>query len=803
MIEEDVVIEEQEEEVDSTSDDLSDNDINEVTDGNAVLVSTKIAGRSLLLETGTLAKQANAAIVARYGDTMILATVVAADKPKEGIDFFPLTVNYEAKLYSAGKIPGGFFKREGRPTENSILACRLIDRPIRPLFPKGFKNEVQIVVFVLSRDENEPDIIGLIAASAALGISDIPFAGPVGAVRIGYINNELIINPTSEQIIESKLDLVVSGTKDAITMVEGNCDELPEELLIEALDKAHEVIKEIVRLQEHLIAKIGKPKGEYPLFEYNKTIESLMREHITPELKEAMQIVKKQERLDALDKLTPEVIMPFVEKIEDEEERETVLEILNDGKSIDFKVILKMLKEEELRWLVLEENKRPDGREPDQIRPLDVKVGILPRSHGSGLFTRGETQVLSVLTLGTVSEVQIIDDLRLEESKRFMHHYNFLPFCVGEVGFMRGPGRREIGHGALAERALEFMVPNQDDFPYTVRLVSEVLESNGSSSMASVCGSTLALMDGGVPIKAPVAGIAMGMISSEEKAVILTDIQGYEDAFGDMDFKVAGTRDGITALQMDIKVQGVSGELLKEALEKAKKARFYILDTIEAEMPAPRKDLSPYAPRVITITVHPDKIREIIGPGGKMINKIIAETGVAIDLEDDGRVFISSPDSDAGEKAKAIIEELVRDVVVGEVYKGKVVKLTSFGAFVEMAPGKEGLVHISKLSSRKSDRPEDILKVGQDFEVRVAEIDYQGKVNLDPKEPMVKKAPYSRPRRDNRDGRDRDNRGGWDRGRGRGDRDRDRDKDRDRGRGRSVYSNSREDRMGITRDRYR
>jgi len=792
---EEIGIELQEETTVSSQNEEVEADI-EVTDGNAILVGTKIEGRSLFLETGTLAKQANAAVVARYDDTMILATVVSSDEPKEGIDFFPLTVNYEAKLYAAGKIPGGFFKREGRPTEDSILACRLIDRPLRPLFPKGMHNEVQIVVFVLSRDENEPDIVGLIAASAALGVSDIPFAGPVGGVRIGLVDNELIVNPTSEQLKVSKLDLVVAGTKDAITMVEGKGDEVSEELILDALEKAHEAIKDIVLLQEKLIKKAGKEKKEYPLYEHNKKLEELMREHFTDELRESIQIVKKQERLDAMDKVTPERLIPSVEKLEDEEEREILLGLLTDEKSIDFKVILKMLKEEQLRWLVLDENRRPDGRKPDEIRPLDVKVGILPRSHGSGLFTRGETQVLSVLTLGTVSEVQIIDDLRLEESKRFMHQYNFLPFCVGEVGFMRGPGRREIGHGALAEKALEFMIPSQDDFPYTIRLVSEVLESNGSSSMASVCGSTLALMDGGVPIKSPVSGIAMGMISRGDKSVILTDIQGYEDAFGEMDFKVAGTRNGITSLQLDIKVEGISEELLRDAMARAKSARFHILDAIESVLPSHRKELSQYAPRVITLTVHPDKIREIIGPGGKMINKIIAETGVAIDLEDDGRVFISSPDAEAGKKAREIIEELVREVAPGEVYKGKVVKFTSFGAFVEISQGKEGLIHISKISARKGDRAEDVLTMGQELEVKVSEIDYHGKINLEPKEPLVKRsAPSSyhsrAPRRESRDYKP------WDRDGGRDSRD-----SRDRGRGgRSAYPRS--DRMGIARDRYR
>ncbi|MEQ8186819.1 MAG: polyribonucleotide nucleotidyltransferase [Candidatus Eremiobacterota bacterium] len=774
--------------------------IEEVVNGNEILVEAKIAGRSLMLQTGTLAKQANGAVVVRYDDSLILATSVASDKPKEGIDFFPLTVNYEAKLYAAGKIPGGFFKREGKPSEDSILACRLIDRPIRPLFPEGLRNEVQIVTLVLSRDANEPDIVALIAASAALCVSDIPFYGPVGAVRIGLIDDELIINPTSEQLLKSKLDLVVSGTKDAITMVEARSNEVSEETIINAIEKAHEVIKDIVRLQERLIELAGKPKAEFPLFQHNKTLEKLMREHFCQELLESMQIKKKQERLNAIDKIKPERLISVVEQLPDEEERKTLLELLQAEKPLHFNTILDILKEEQLRKLVLEEGKRPDGRDFDEIRPLDIKVGLLPRTHGTGLFTRGETQVMTVLTLGTISEVQIIDDLRLEESKKFMHQYNFLPFCVGETGGMRGPGRREIGHGALAEKALTCVIPSEEEFPYTIRLVSEVLESNGSSSMASVCGSTLALMDGGVPIKSPVAGIAMGLISGTDKNVILTDIQGFEDAYGEMDFKVAGTREGITALQMDIKIHGISRELMNQALGKAKKARLFILDFIQSVMPATREDLSPYAPRVISMSIHPDKIREIIGPGGKMINKIIAETGAKIDLEDDGRVFISSPDKEAGLKARAMIENIIKDVVVGEEYKGKVVKIASFGAFVEIAPGKEGLLHISKLSSKRGARTEDVVSVGQEIEVKIAEIDYQGKINLDLKNGMPKSSYSSQSRSSSRP---RDTRG-MERDR---DRERERDRDRSRSRGPVRDSSGRggDDRFGsgTIRNRYR
>lgn len=644
------------------------------------------AGRTLTVETGQLAKQANGAVMIRYGDTAVLSTATASKEPKP-LDFFPLTVNYEERLYAVGKIPGGFIKREGRPSEKAVLASRLIDRPIRPLFADGFRNEVQVISIVMSVDQNcSSEMAAMFGSSLALSVSDIPFEGPIAGVTVGRIDDQFIINPTVDQLEKSDINLVVAGTKDAINMVEAGADEVPEEIMLEAIMFGHEEIKRLIAFQEEIVAAVGKEKSEIKLFEIDEELNEKVKALAEEDLLKAIQVHEKHAREDAIN----EVKNAVVAKFEDEEHDEDTIK--------QVKQILSKLVKNEVRRLITEEKVRPDGRGVDQIRPLSSEVGLLPRTHGSGLFTRGQTQALSVCTLGALGDVQILDGLGVEESKRFMHHYNFPQFSVGETGPMRGPGRREIGHGALGERALEPVIPSEKDFPYTVRLVSEVLESNGSTSQASICASTLAMMDAGVPIKAPVAGIAMGLVKSGEHYTVLTDIQGMEDALGDMDFKVAGTEKGVTALQMDIKIEGLSREILEEALQQAKKGRMEILNSMLATLSESRKELSRYAPKILTMTINPDKIRDVIGPSGKQINKIIEETGVKIDIEQDGTIFISSTDESGNQKAKKIIEDLVREVEVGQLYLGKVKRIEKFGAFVEIFSGKDGLVHISELS---------------------------------------------------------------------------------------------------------
>ncbi|MDU0153544.1 polyribonucleotide nucleotidyltransferase [Bacillus cabrialesii] len=676
------------------------------------------AGRTLTVETGQLAKQANGAVMIRYGDTAVLSTATASKEPKP-LDFFPLTVNYEERLYAVGKIPGGFIKREGRPSEKAVLASRLIDRPIRPLFADGFRNEVQVISIVMSVDQDcSSEMAAMFGSSLALSVSDIPFEGPIAGVTVGRIDDQFIINPTVDQLEKSDINLVVAGTKDAINMVEAGADEVPEETMLEAIMFGHEEIKRLIAFQEEIVAAVGKEKSEITLYEIDEELSEKVKALAEKDLLKAIQVHEKHAREDAIN----EVKNTVVAKFEDEEHDEDTIKRV--------KQVLSKLVKNEVRRLITEEKVRPDGRGVDQIRPLSSEVGLLSRTHGSGLFTRGQTQALSVCTLGALGDVQILDGLGVEESKRFMHHYNFPQFSVGETGPMRGPGRREIGHGALGERALEPVIPSEKDFPYTVRLVSEVLESNGSTSQASICASTLAMMDAGVPIKAPVAGIAMGLVKSGEHYTVLTDIQGMEDALGDMDFKVAGTEKGVTALQMDIKIEGLSREILEEALQQAKKGRMEILNSMLATLSESRKELSQYAPKILTMNINPDKIRDVIGPSGKQINKIIEETGVKIDIEQDGTIFISSTDESSNQKAKKIIEDLVREVEVGQLYLGKVKRIEKFGAFVEIFSGKDGLVHISELALERVGKVEDVVKIGDEILVKVTEIDKQGRVNL-------------------------------------------------------------------------
>lgn len=677
------------------------------------------AGRKLTVEIGQLAKQANGAVLVRYGDTVVLSTATASKEPKN-VDFFPLTVNYEERLYAVGKIPGGFIKREGRPSEKAILASRLIDRPIRPLFAEGFRNEVQVVSMVMSVDQDcSTEMAAMLGSSLALCISDIPFEGPIAGVTVGRIDGRFIINPTVDEAEKSDMHLVVAGTKDAINMVEAGANEVPEEVMLEAIMYGHEEIKRLIAFQELIAAEIGKEKMEIALFEIDQELEAEIRSLCEAEMIQAIQVPEKHAREEAIANVKEQVLEKFEEAIEEDPD-----------KLKQVKKILDKLVKGEVRRLITEEKVRPDGRAIDEIRPLSSEVGILPRTHGSGLFTRGQTQALSVCTLGALGDVQILDGLGLEEEKRFMHHYNFPNFSVGETGPMRGPGRREIGHGALGERALLAVVPDEKGFPYTIRLVAEVLESNGSTSQASICAGTLAMMDAGVPIKAPVAGIAMGLVKSGEYYTILTDIQGMEDHLGDMDFKVAGTAKGVTALQMDIKIAGLSREILEEALQQAKKGRLQILDSMMATIGKPREHLSEFAPKILTMTINPDKIRDVIGPSGKQINKIIEETGVKIDIEQDGTVFISSVDEEMNQKAKQIIEDIVREVVVGQLYLGKVKRIEKFGAFVEIFNGKDGLVHISELAEERVGKVEDVAKIGDEMLVKVIEIDKQGRVNL-------------------------------------------------------------------------
>ncbi|TQR07274.1 polyribonucleotide nucleotidyltransferase [Psychrobacillus soli] len=676
------------------------------------------AGRPLQVEIGQLAKQANGAVLVRYGDTSVLSVATASKQPKN-LDFFPLTVNYEEKLYAVGKIPGGFIKREGRPSERAILTSRLIDRPIRPLFPDGFRNEVQVISIVMSVDQNcSSEMAAMLGSSLALSVSDIPFDGPIAGVQVGLIGDEFIINPTVEQMEKSTLDLTVAGTKDAINMVEAGAKEVSEEIVLEAIMFGHSEIIKLIEFQEQVVAEIGKEKKEIPLFELDKELFEEVKGICETKLVQAIQVQEKHAREDAITVVKNEVLEQYTEKEADEVTLKQVREILD------------AMVKEEVRRLITEEKVRPDGRGVAEIRPLSSEVGILPRTHGSGLFTRGQTQALSICTLGPLGDVQIIDGLGLEETKRFMHHYNFPQFSVGETGPIRAPGRREIGHGALGERALEAVIPDETDFPYTLRLVAEVLESNGSTSQASICASTLAMMDAGVPLKAPVAGIAMGLVKKGEHYTILTDIQGMEDHLGDMDFKVAGTAKGITALQMDIKIDGLSKAILEEALEQAKIGRMQILESMLATINQPREKLSKYAPKISMIKINPDKIRDVIGPGGKQINKIIDETGVKIDTEQDGTIYIASPDEEMIARAKQIIEDIVRVAQVGEYYLGKVKRIEKFGAFVEIFNGKDGLLHISEIQEERTKNVEDVLKLGDELLVKVIEIDNQGRVNL-------------------------------------------------------------------------
>lgn len=681
-----------------------------------------LGGRPLIIETGALARQANGSVLVRYGDTVVLVTATMAKEPREGVDFFPLLVDYEERMYAVGRIPGGWGRREGRPGEVAVLAARMIDRPIRPLFPEGFRNDVQVVATILSvNQDNAPEIPAMIGASAALSISDIPFQGPIGGVVVGRVDGEFVINPTVKQQEKSDLHLVVAGTKHAVTMVEAGGREVPEDVVLDAIMFGQEEVKRIVAFQEEIVSKVGKEKIEVPLFQPDPAVEAWIREKGTSRLQEALRNPDKQSREAAVDNTRQELISEFTREMGEEvyaEKEKDVSKVLDD-------VIREIV-----RRMITHDKERPDGRGLTEIRPISCEVGLLPRAHGSAVFTRGQTQVMTICTLGVKSDEQPLEDLRDEDRKRYIHHYNFPAYSVGEVRPVRSPARREIGHGALAERALLPMIPDEDVFPYTLRLVSEVLESNGSTSQASVCGSTLALMDAGVPIIRPVAGIAMGLVKEGDEFAILTDIQGLEDHLGDMDFKVAGTVNGITALQMDIKIDGVSREILQAALEQAREARLYVLDKMLEVIDAPRPELSPYAPRIITMEIPVDKIRDVIGPGGKVIRKIIDQTGVAIDIEDDGRVYVASTNQESGQKARDLIMNLTKDIQVGETYLGTVKRIMDFGAFVEVLPGKEGLVHISKLAKGRVGRVEDVVQVGDLIEVKVIEIDRQGRINL-------------------------------------------------------------------------
>ena len=696
--------------------------------------------RKITVEIGELAKQANAACLVRYNDTVILSACVMSSNATSA-DFFPLTINYQEKFYSVGKIPGGFIKREGRPTEQAILAARLIDRPIRPLFKEGFRNEVQVINTVLSVEQDcTPEMTALFGTSLCLSISDIPFEGPVAGVVVGHVNNQFIINPSVEELEKSDINLSVAGTKDAINMVESGSKEVSEELMIEAIMFGHEAIKKLVSFQEEIVKEVGKPKIEVTLAKLDEDLVHEVNEFAKEKMCKAIQIKDKLEKYAAIDKVKEDSVTYFQEKYQDKEELDKIL--------TDVKKIVDNIEAEEVRRLITEEHVRPDGRAMDEIRPLSAKIDILPRTHGSGLFTRGQTQVLSTTTLGALGEHQILDGLGIEDEKRFMHHYNFPSFSVGETGRYGAPGRREIGHGALGERALSQVIPSEEEFPYTIRVVSEVLESNGSSSQASICAGCLSLMAAGVPIKAPVAGIAMGLITKDDKYTILTDIQGLEDHMGDMDFKVAGTREGICAMQMDIKIKGVSREILSEALSQAKKARMQILDLMESVIPEPRKELSKYAPKIETIQINPEKIKDVIGRGGDMITKIILEASnvktvqdkdaVKVDLEDDGRVIVYHTDPDIIKRTIQMIEDVAREVEIGKTYTGKVVSIQDFGAFVELWPGCEGLIHVSQLDVKRVEKVSDVLKVGDEVIAIATGYDKKGKLNLSRKEFLLK-----------------------------------------------------------------
>lgn len=677
----------------------------------------ELAGRPLIVETGKMAKQASGAVLVRYGETVVLVTSTASKEAREGMDFFPLTVDYEEKMYAVGKMPGGFLRREGRPGNSAILNARLIDRPIRPLFDKRCRNDIHVMATVLSVDyDNAPELCGMLGASASLGISDIPWDGPIAGVRVGRVDGKFVINPTQEQLKVSTLNITVAGSETAILMVEGGAQEAPEEDVLDAIMFGHETIKELVAFQKKIIEEVGKPKRTLIFPEIPEEIKTAIYAYAERPLKEA---------IFNPDKLTREAHMEEVRK-----EAETHFKEIYPENGSDITECLNHLTKEIVRHMISVDKIRPDGRALDEIRPISCEVGLLPRVHGSALFTRGQTQALTITTLAPMSETQIIDDLTQETEKRYIHQYNFPSYSVGETKSSRGPGRREIGHGALAERALIPVIPTVEEFPYAIRVVSEILESNGSSSQASVCGSTMSLMNAGVPIKAPVAGIAMGLVNEGEHFTILTDIQGMEDALGDMDFKVAGTAKGITAIQMDIKIHGLSREILLAALQQAQKGRMFILGKMAECIDKPAEHLSPYAPKIITLTIPVDRIRDVIGSGGKIINKIISETGVKMDVEEDGHVYIATPDEEAAQRAKKWVEELTHEVQVGETYLGKVTRLMKFGVFVEILPGKEGMVHVSQLATRRVEKPEDVVHEGDEIMVKVTEIDDKGRINL-------------------------------------------------------------------------
>ncbi len=676
------------------------------------------AGRPLVVEVGQLAKQANGAAMVRYGETAVLATATMSKQAK-ALDFFPLTVNFEERLYAAGKIPGGFIKREGRPSETAVLTSRLIDRPIRPMFPDGFRNEVQSILMVMSIDQDCPaDVTAMFGSSLSLAISDIPFDGPIAGVHVGYIDGEFVLNPTVEQSAKSTVHLTVAGNKDAINMVEAGALEVPESIMLEAIMFGHEEIKKLIAFQEEIVAAVGKEKIEVVLYELDAELTTAIKAACEADMNTAIQTVDKQEREQNITAVKNRVIESYEAQEADEETMKQVKSILD-----------KMVKDE-VRRLITEEKIRPDGRKQDEIRPLSSETDLLPRAHGSAMFTRGQTQALSITTLGALGDVQIIDGIGLEESKRFMHHYNFPAFSVGETGRYGSPGRREIGHGALGERAISAVLPSEEDFPYAIRCVAEVLESNGSTSQASICASVMSLMAAGVPIKAPVAGIAMGLVKKGDNYTVLTDIQGMEDHLGDMDFKVAGTAKGVTALQMDIKIDGLSRNILEEALTQAKIGRMQILEHMLTTISEPRTSLSTHAPKIVTVKINPDKIRDVIGPGGKMINKIIDETGVKIDTEQDGTIYIASADEAMINRAKEMIESIVREAKVGEYYMSTVKRIEKFGAFCEIFPGKDGLLHISEIQEERTKEVEDVLKLGDELLVKCIEIDKQGRVNL-------------------------------------------------------------------------
>ena len=691
---------------------------------------TELAGRKLTIETGKIAKQANGSVVVRYGDTVVMTNVTAAKEPKDDVDFFPLSVDYEEKLYAAGRIPGSFNRREGKPADKAVLVSRAIDRPIRPLFPHDFRNDVCVVNTVLSVDlDNSPEVCANIGTSAALSISDIPWGGPTAAVQVGYVDNEIVVNPTEEQNKKSRLHLTVAGTEEKITMIEAGADEIPNDTMLEAIEKAHVEIKKVCKFISMIKAEIGKPKFEYKSFSVNPEFYKVVTERLEQAMYEAVQNTDKEIRNDNVDKVAEQIKDIAIEMFGENAEEEHKFDIATAVHDLEKACVRKM---------ILKEHKRPDGRTIDEIRPLSAEVGLLPRVHGSALFSRGQTQVMSIATLGTKADEQELDGLDSEKSKRYMHQYNFPSYSVGEARPSRGPGRREIGHGALAERALVPVIPSEEEFPYTIRVVSEVLESNGSTSQASICGSTLALMDAGVPIKKPVAGISTGLITDPEDPehyIVLTDIQDIEDFFGDMDFKVGGTKDGITAIQVDIKIDGLTYEIIRQAFERTKIARDHIIDDVILKaIPEPRKEVSKYAPKVLSLTIPIEKIKDVIGSGGKTINKIIEATGVKIDIEDDGHVCIYSEDGESAAKAKKMIEDITREIEAGKIYDGIVTRIVPFGAFVDLGAGKEGLLHISKISSKRVEKVEDVLAIGDEIRVKVSEIDNQGRINLNMKD---------------------------------------------------------------------